>query len=275
MSVSEYSTSKLCPKSAHRQSSKRPPTLEVILGAFNTWAYKREQPSNIKLLTATVAHALAERHPIQFVLYWGKGPRSEMAAPDAQCLAYLASFAARIQSVYAPGAELTLIYTDTHAALNGHPVSAARRYFDEIATAASVHGFKDCRLGDLVQRHRGNVALCENLQRSAAVLSNLTRSAARWYRGDGDARSGAAAYYDMNMVERQVIELEFPLSIFITFNGSDLQELFPDRLPVFYMYSLRKGFGVKPWFLDASGAEPPVLGATRSASDASPGHAVA
>ena len=275
MSVSGYSTPKPCPNTARRQSPKRLPTVEGVLSAFNTWAYKREQPSNMKLMSAVVASALAERQPIQFVLYWGKGPRSEMAAPDAQCLAYLASFADRIKSVYAPGAALTLIYTDTHAALNGHPASVARNYFDEIATAAAVHEFKGCRLGDLVQRHRGNVAVCGNRQRSAAILSNLTRSAARWFRGDGDAHAGAAAYYDMNMVERQVIELAFPRAIFITFNGSDLQELFPDRLPVFYMYSLRKGFGVKPWFLDATGAEPPMLGVNRSASEASPGHAVA
>ena len=275
MSVSGYSTPKPCPNTARRQRPKKPLTAEAIIAAFNTWAFKREQPSDMTLLNGAVADALAKRQPIQFVLYWGKGPRSEMAEPDAECLAYLASFAARINSVYAPGAELMLIYTDTHAALNGHPVADMRNYFDEIATAAAVHGFKGCRLGDLVERHRGNVVPCSNHPRSSAVLSNLTRSATRWYRGDGDARAGAAAYYDMNMIERQVIELAFPAAIFITFNGSDLQDLFPDRLPVFYMYSLRKGFGVKPWFLDASGAEPPATGANRSTSDVSGDHAVA
>ena len=82
------------------------------------------------------------------------------------------------------------------------------------------------------------------------MLSNLTRSASRWYRGGGGAEAGAVAYYDMNMVEKQVIDTAFSQSIFITFNGSDLRALFPDNLPIFYMYSLRKGFGVKPWFVD-------------------------
>ena len=38
-------------------------------------------------------------------------------------------------------------------------------------------------------------------------------------------------------------------SIFITFNGSEFRCLFPERLPIFYMYSLRRGVSVKPWFL--------------------------
>ena len=54
----------------------------------------------------------------------------------------------------------------------------------------------------------------------------------------------------MNEVEKHVIDAAFSQSIFITFNGSDLRALFPDNLPIFYVYSLRKGFGVKPWFID-------------------------
>src|SRR5260370_41864797 len=53
----------------------------------------------------------------------------------------------------------------------------------------------------------------------------------------------------MNMVERRAVELAFPRSIFITFNCSELRSLFPEHLPIFYMYSLRRGTGVKPWFL--------------------------
>jgi hypothetical protein len=75
----------------------------------------------------------------------------------------------------------------------------------------------------------------------------------RWYRGAGTAEQGARTYFEMNMVERQVIELFFPSSVFVTFNGSDHRELFPEKLPIFYMYSLKRGFGVKPWFLNDDG----------------------
>ena len=61
----------------------------------------------------------------------------------------------------------------------------------------------------------------------------------------------------MNMVEKRAVQFAFPRSIFVTFNGSEYRSLFPDRMPIFYMYSLRRGTGVKPWFLPAPQA--PVL----------------
>jgi len=63
-----------------------------------------------------------------------------------------------------------------------------------------------------------------------------------------DRRAGRAEFYQMNMIERRAVELAFPRSIFVTFNGSEFRGLFPQRLPIFYMYSLRRGIRVKPWF---------------------------
>jgi hypothetical protein len=77
----------------------------------------------------------------------------------------------------------------------------------------------------------------------------------KWYRGEGTCEQGAAKYYRMNMVERRAVELAFPRSIFITFNGSKLRGLLPERLPIFHMYSLRRGVAVKPWFLPAEIAQ--------------------
>ena len=36
------------------------------------------------------------------------------------------------------------------------------------------------------------------------------------------------------------------------FSGSELRGLFPENLPIFYMYSIRRGVGSKPWFLPSS-----------------------
>ena len=88
-----------------------------------------------------------------------------------------------------------------------------------------------------------------NVEYPAAVLSELEKSAAKWYRGGKAIDVGARRYFEMNMVERRVVERVFPRSIFLTFNSSDLSALFPQKLPIFYMYSLKKGVGVKPWFL--------------------------
>jgi len=55
---------------------------EKVLQTFNTWAFKREQPDNPLLMLQLIAHSIAVGEPIPFVLYWGKGPRSAIDAPD-------------------------------------------------------------------------------------------------------------------------------------------------------------------------------------------------
>jgi hypothetical protein len=51
------------------------------------------------------------------------------------------------------------------------------------------------------------------------------------------------------MIEKRAVESVDPHSIMITFNTSALRALLPAALPVFYMYSMRRGLSVKPWFV--------------------------
>jgi hypothetical protein len=223
---------------------------EKIARSFNTWTFKREQPSDRGLMLQFISEATRLAEPIPFVLYWGKGPRSRLAEPDTTCLDYLKGLADRIRGVYTPGAALTLIFTDTHAELNGHTQHSIREYFADIETAAGQRGFGICWLSSL--KGAAETLDARELAKetiSAETLHDLSVSAAKWYRGHRTADEAALAYFQMNLVERQSVELAFPRSIFLTFNGSKMRSLFPKRLPVFYMYSLRRGKSVKPWFV--------------------------
>jgi hypothetical protein len=196
-----------------------------------------------------IARAVALAEPLSFVLYWGKGPRSSLAAPDTQCLDFIKSLANRVASAYAPGASVTLILTDTHAKLNGHSQSSMERYFTGIDAAARQRGFSTCRLSRLVADHHCGATRDDYQSPENGTLAALTASAMKWYRGPGTPEQGARTYYLMDMQEKRAVERAFPDSIFITFNGSTLRALFPDHLPIFYMYSLRRGTSIKPWFL--------------------------
>jgi len=230
---------------AHTRSSA-----EQILSSFNSWSFKREQPESAQLMLQCIARAVALAEPLSFVLYWGKGPRSSVAAPDTQCLDFINSLASRVASTHAPGASVTLILTDTHAKLNGHSHSSMERYFADIDVAARQRGFSTCRLSELVADHHcGAIRERDCHSPESGTLAALTASARKWYRGPGTPEQGARTYYLMNMREKRAVERAFPDSIFITFNGSTLRALFPDHLPIFYMYSLRRGTSVKPWFL--------------------------
>ena len=95
-------------------------TPQEILRAFNSWSFKREQPGSPDLMLQVIARAVALSEPVPFVLYWGKGPRSTVAAADLrQCLEFIKILADRVMTVHEPGAAITLIFTDTHARLNG------------------------------------------------------------------------------------------------------------------------------------------------------------
>ena len=228
---------------------------EKILHAFNTWHFKREQPADPQLMLQIVANAVSRQAPVPFVLYWGKGPRCSLGAPDVRCLDFLAALAGRVRAAYAPGAAIELIFTDTHAELNGYSRPTIRKYFAQVALAAGERGFGSCWLGELTQARRLAAADARDDDSvPPETLLRLSAGAAKWYRGGGSAEHGALKYYRSNMVERRAVELAFPRAIFITFNGSEFRDLFPQRLPIFYMYSLRQGVSVKPWFLPADAA---------------------
>jgi hypothetical protein len=225
---------------------------EHVLRAFNTWSFKREQPSDPPLLLQFVARAMAAHRPIPMLFYWGKGPRCRIDGHDLRCLEFLCSMADRIAAVYEPGAAMQLIFTDTHARLNGYPEVGIDSYFSSVEVEARARGFSCCRLGNLISTTN---AEAEDYTLGAAVpedmLVRLSASAMKWYHGQATPREGAIVYFHMNMIEKRAVELSFPEAIFATFNSSKFRILFPKRLPIFYMYSLQRGVSVKPWFLPA------------------------
>jgi hypothetical protein len=239
---------------------KRAVTPEQILKSFNTRAFKRQQPDKPELMLDFIARAHARQAPISFMMYWGKGLRSALATPEFVCLDYLDSMISRVVDVYEPGAQMTLVFTDTHAALNGHSPSSIHAYFQDLELAARERQFNTCLLSSLVNAP-GLLpeVMPEPEMPPEEVLAELRVSAAKWFKGDGTPEEGAIRYFQANMVERKVIERAFPQSIFITFNGSQLKSLFPETLPIFYMFSLRHGISDKPWFLppDFTGRKPP------------------
>ncbi len=223
-----------------------------VLKSFNSWAFKREQPDNLELLRRRVAAAAAREQPIPFVLYWGRGPRTALAEPEILCFQYLAAMAERIEGAYGPGAAFALICTDTHARLNGYDTASTNSYFEAVSATARARGFATLRLSQLVESARERL---DHAQVDAAppphVLSALIASAEKHYRGGGAAEHGAIRYFRDNMLEKQAVEHAFPEAIFVTFNGSDMRPLFPDKMPIFFMYSVRRGVSVKPWFMSA------------------------
>lgn len=231
----------------------------LVLRAFNTWAYKRQQPDNIEILQKNIETAIASRSPLEFCLYWGKGPRNTISKAEIDCLDYLSSMARRIEEEFAPGVKFTLIFTDTHAKLNGHTPEAIESYIRAMRDAAAARGFAACYLSQLVAD--AQAAGCRPAAVPLHLLDKLSITAAKWYRGEGTTDLGALRYLEMNMIEKRAVEHAFPTGTFLTFNGGEMRELFPDNMPIFYMYSVRRGVSVKPWFMEEPNAVQAVVAA--------------
>jgi L-tyrosine isonitrile synthase len=230
-----------------RPNERVPP--DKVLHAFNTWAFKREQPDDQLTMLKAIARSIAVCEPIPFVLYWGKGPRNMIGAPETECLGYIAALVGRIRDVYTPGAAVKLIFTDTHAELNGHSHASIVAYFAAVEACARDFGIEHCWMSHLTNSAPAIPEMLDDPMPDDDILQRLATSAAKWYHGSETPQQAALAYYKINMVEKRAVEIAFPHSIFITFNGSRLRVLFPQHLPIFYMYSLRRGFSVKPWFV--------------------------
>ncbi len=231
--------------------------VDALIQSFNSWAFKREQPDSLEKLRLAAGTAIERNAPLGFVLYWGRGPRAEVASPERQCLDYLSSLTRRVESQHRPGADLTVICTDTHAKLNGHPPVSTQRYFAEVEREAAERGFRTSFLCDLVARAENRIDPTRAFEPpSPDFLRRLMASAAKWYAGGSSIEEGARLYYHANMIEKQAVEAAFPHAIFVTFNGSALRLLFPDNMPIFFMYSVRRGVAVKPWFMEAEPDEP-------------------
>ena len=245
-----------------KHASHREVSVSDIVASFNTWAFKREQPDDVARLQTCVERARRKNRPIEFVTYWGKGPRSRLAAPDVQCLDFLEKMLCKVQGVCHSGARLHLLMTDTHAHLNRHSGESIDRYFCDVEREGRARGFECRRLNDVVVA--SNISSLEmDEEPPAALLAALSESAGKWYRGAANRETVAREYFRGNMREKKAVETQYPDSIFISFNNSNFRLLFPDSLPIFYMYSLKRGVAVKPWFIGdderQDGAHPSAL----------------
>lgn len=128
-------------------------TVSGVIKSFNTWRFKREQPSDTILLEDFVAGAVSAGTKIPFVLYWGKGLRSCAGMNERACIDFLSEMGERIQKVYSPGAHFDILFTDTHAKLNGHNPFDIDCYLESLRAEAG-SDFLVWRLSDVVARSR-------------------------------------------------------------------------------------------------------------------------
>ena len=230
-----------------------------LVGALNSWRYKRAQPSDLEAVGAVVQRALLQGGPISFLAYWGCGTRDTLSACDHDALLRLRDYIDGVRRIPQVPPTLTLVLTDLHARNNRIPESRQAHYFGAIREHAVPLGFETVWLSDLWAR--GGLSVDEIEQALAepefdaswtaeALRARLVEQATKHVEQSRDPETAARFYYASCRREGALLAELYPSHLFTTYNHPDFDCLSPN-LPRLYLYSYKEGTSVKPWFVDA------------------------
>ncbi|HLD21645.1 MAG TPA: asparagine synthase C-terminal domain-containing protein, partial [Patescibacteria group bacterium] len=223
---------------------------KTILDTFNTRKYKREQPNTEEKINELILKQIIENKPISFVMYWGKGDRNSISDIENIALQYVNDMLKPIQQIYNPGIQLILVFTDTHAELNGYSTVAIQEYFNSVRTLVAKYNFIEIILmSELVPYEEETLLQVAHKIADTDIPDVFYSSSEKHFQKNNDIQLGAKLYYLQNQLEKNSIEQHFADCIFMTYNSSTWDSIHPARLPIFYMYSLKRGTSIKPWFV--------------------------
>ncbi|NWK79675.1 class I adenylate-forming enzyme family protein [Aquitalea sp. LB_tupeE] len=231
----------------------------AALLAIDTNRFKRANCSDREKITAQFQSRILRDLPLHFLTYWGAGQRNEINENDVRAMQRIKEMLEVTCSQKPLMAEITLIFTDIHAKLNGKSANRVDLYFQRIEKLAAQHGFNCVRASDIWNKSGINpedllnggttlslVELSDELGLGCMALEMLRKSAQRHVE-IGDAADGLRNYLYICSIEKKLYADEFSESVFLTYNDPCLSTICPD-LPKMYIYSFSKGMTAKPWF---------------------------
>ena len=211
---------------------------------------------------------------ISFVKYWGGSDKQEMDKYDFDSILMLFGFIKTIERKYNVYINLTIIFTDTHALLNGYEEENFMTYFSQIRHAlnsfnfhheimseilnpyAKSKGFKNSK--SIIEDMITNSHLIDKyLFSSNGVFKNFEHSAKKYSKRIIGTESNpldkpevaAKLYLFLNDIERKLVAKQFKNSFFVTYVSEEEQKLTIPNLPSVQIYSYKRGIRSRPWFL--------------------------
>ncbi len=238
---------------------------EAVLSSFNTWKFKSEKPD--PRIRDIVETCVADNRPIPFSMYWGKGEWDEAAEPEHAALRFLRSFRKKIHNInladtdrpdYGKSTTLKVIFTDTHAVLNGYEEQRIQAYFDSVRGAmlrimdsmdSETVNMSDIT-GEINPEQMKGKSTHDQIPmdiQQALLIASRKHSRDK----DSDPWTSAQEYFALNKLEIPAVEKHCAGSIFLTYNSRKWNALLPTQLPIFYMHAVNDEATkkkIKPWF---------------------------
>lgn len=217
-----------------------------------------ESESEFSKIEDAVENTIRSRMPLSFVMYWGISAKQESCSADEQAIAFIEKLSKELQSKYQVGAKFELIFCDTHANFNGYSlknsyISQVIYHFEKTSIDANFHKMSDIA-GNTSQDPPPLDSINEiYINIDPSTKKELKNMASKHHLWEADPDEVVKKYIALNRFESLYVERLFKDSIFITYNDANkLRFLFPLGLPVYSMYSLKKGKTIKPWFVNVN-----------------------
>lgn len=246
------------------------------LKSFFSDRHGSQRTDTLRLLDQFVGHR--EHEDIQFIMLWGASNKAHATKADKDGLLYLFHFLKRVEHAYGLKVNLNLIFTDTHAHLNGYTKEYYERYITEISYHIRKHGYSFVRSSELSGRfardmgYQGMMDYVEDIIQQPeerfgswnmpVQVNNLVpffaHYALKHCRRIASHESGlffqnerlaALGYLTLAAFDKRVITETYHDHAFITYMSREESLVLPD-LPVIRLYSIKSGLRTRPWFIN-------------------------
>jgi len=214
---------------------------------------------------------------IHFVKYWGASNKSALDNYDYDALLNLFGFVRVVEKEYKMNVQLTLVFTDTHALLNGYSRDGYREYYKQLRSILNKFNYIHIFMSDIIKpylRLQGMedtsklITFLINRSKKDEMLATLKRTdsfqllkrsaskhSCRYFESQryGDwsfdtPDQSAYAYILLNQIEAAYIGTKFLQNIFLTYMSESETELIAPHLPSVQLFSYRSGIRSRPWF---------------------------
>lgn len=216
--------------------------------------YCRDLPHAPTEIRKRIQNSLLKNEPIKLIGFWGVGPKNKANWADLETLDFLAQSNEEVKEVYPPGIEFTFIFATFHASHNGINKETILAYTDDMKSLFKKYGFECLYLDDLWPKYGISSEKIEELfEAKESDWWNKIENAQLMEKNAKNRnirltpKLAAQKYYIMRDLEKELLEKEFPSSIFNVFSDSRLKNVLPN-MPILYFYS-RKGRSDAPWFV--------------------------
>lgn len=218
-----------------------------------------------------------KKNVLRFIKYWGASDKQCTDKYDLKALLMVFGLLRVIEKQYEMDAHITLIFTDTHATLNGYSADCCKRYFKDIGNVLNEFNYSHILMSEVLRpfikseklksmRDVLNLIIDKNLKYDIPSFLNgrisfdrlrisASKYSSRFYNSKefddlkfDSIDQAAYIYIKLNQIEKEYVEKKYANHIFLTYTSDEEKEFIAPELTTLQIFSYGKNMRGRPWF---------------------------